>query len=236
MSENLVTLLLKLPRNTDVTPEAAQTFLSALTQINPGSSSIFDIFKSSSAKPVALEIVLINGQIHFQLTCHVDLMPFIETQIHSNYPLTVIEKVKDPLEGLDTTNMQAAYLKLKQGDFYPLSIFTAFRDVDPLSSILSVLSKAPQSEFAIIQIALESANPKWQANGQQYADYGEKKEDGSYKPRPDANVIKEKISLPGFMTSIRIASTNPRQPLVPSKYLSELMAIHLLRPTQRRKS
>jgi hypothetical protein len=34
----IVTLNLKIPRNTDVTPEAAKTFLSALTQINPTSS------------------------------------------------------------------------------------------------------------------------------------------------------------------------------------------------------
>ena len=34
MSE-LVTLTLKLPRNTEVTPEATKTFLAALTQINP---------------------------------------------------------------------------------------------------------------------------------------------------------------------------------------------------------
>lgn len=208
MSENLVTLLLKLPRNTDVTPEAAQTFLSALTKINPNTTSIFDIFKGSNAKPVALEIVLHQGQIQFQLTCDVDLMPFIETQIHSNYPLTIIEKVKDPLLEVETDSLSIAYLKLKQGDYYPLATFTSFKDIDPLSSILSVLSKAPAQEFAVIQIALESANPKWQSNGQQFADFGTKNEDGSYKPRPDAHVIKEKIVVPGFMASIRIASTN----------------------------
>ncbi len=208
MSENLVTLLLKLPRNTNVTPESAQTFLSALTQINPPSTSILNVFRKSNTKPIALEIVLIEGQIHFQLTCDVDVMPFIETQIHSNYPLTAIEKVKDPLIDLDTSDLQAAYLKLNNSDYYPLSTYTAFKDVDPLNSLLSVLSKAPSNEFAMIQFALEPANRNWQSNGMQFAEYGEKNEDGSYKPRPDAHIIKEKISLPGFMTSVRIASTN----------------------------
>ena len=59
----LVTFNLKLPRNTEVTPEAAKTFLSALTQINPSSS--FERLLGKKQKAFALEIALINQQIHF---------------------------------------------------------------------------------------------------------------------------------------------------------------------------
>src|SRR5690606_8229750 len=138
-----------LPRNTDVTPEAAQTFLAALTQINPDTSSPFKIFnRASNAKPLALEIVLTGGQVHFQLSCDAELVPFIETQIHSNYPLAIIEKYQDPLKVLDVNMLNVCYFKLKQGDFYPLQTYPAFKDVDPISSILSVLSKAPSTETA----------------------------------------------------------------------------------------
>ena len=51
MSE-LTTLLLKIPRNIEITPEAAQTFLAALTQIN--SVSFFQ--KLSGVKPQALAL------------------------------------------------------------------------------------------------------------------------------------------------------------------------------------
>ena len=207
MEMNLVTLLLKLPRNTDVTTEAAQTFLSTLTKINPDESTFIEtLLGKNHAKPLALEIVHQNGQVHFQLTCHLDLVPFIETQIHSSYPLTVIEKIKDPLFDVDSSALHVAYLKLKEGDYYPLYNFKNFTDVDPLSTILSVLSKTSQEEFAIVQIALESAKSNWQFKGQQFSEYGDKKEDGSRSPRSDANVIREKIALPGFQTSIRIAS------------------------------
>jgi len=94
MSE-LTTLLLKLPRNTQVTPEAAQTFLSALTQVNP--TSPWERILGKKAKPFALEIALINQQIHFLITCDESLKPFIESQLQSNYPLVLIEKIKDPL-------------------------------------------------------------------------------------------------------------------------------------------
>ncbi|QQS39270.1 type IV secretion system DNA-binding domain-containing protein [Candidatus Woesebacteria bacterium] len=203
---NLTTLLLKVPRNTEVTPEAAQTFLTALTQINPGSGgSLFGFLKSTTnTQPLALEIIHFAGQVHFQLTCDINLIPFIETQIHSSYPLTTIDKVNDPISHVDLTNYVVAYFKLKQGDYYPLTVYPSFKDVDPMSSILSVLSKAPADDFIMFQIALETVNSNWQANGQKYAEFGTKNEDGTYKPRPDASIIKEKISYPGFKTSLRI--------------------------------
>ena len=91
----LTTLFLKLPRNIEVTPEAAKTFLAALTQIN----SVSSIQKLFGTKPhaLALEIASVNQQIRFLITCDADIAQFIETQIQSNYPLVVIEKVVDPL-------------------------------------------------------------------------------------------------------------------------------------------
>lgn len=159
MSE-LTTLLLKLPRNTEVTPEAAQTFLAALTQVN--SVSFFQRLLGTKPQALALEIALINQQIRFQLTCDTDIIPFVETQIQSNYPLTIIEKVSDPLEN---QKLEITKLRLNKGSYYPIASFDSFQDVDPLSSILSVLSKSNPDQIAIVQYALESTSNSWQAKG-----------------------------------------------------------------------
>lgn len=204
MSE-LTTLLLKIPRNTEVTPEAAQTFLAALTQVN----YVSGLSKLLGTKPAAfaLEIILVNQQIRFQITCDSTLVPFIETQIQSNYPLVIIEKTKDPLEGqtLDVTT-----LKLAKGNYYPIATFANFTDIDPMSSILSVLAKGDPEELAVVQYALESTSASWQTQGALYAEKGTKNEDGSYSPRTDQSIIKEKISYPGFRVSIRIASNTKK--------------------------
>ncbi|QQG47512.1 MAG: TraM recognition domain-containing protein [Candidatus Woesebacteria bacterium] len=197
----LVTLLLKLPRNTEVTPESAQTFLAALTQIN--SRSTLHRIRGIQERPLALEIALVNQQIRFQITCSEDMAGFVETQIQSNYPLVLIEKVPDSLENQP---LFVTELTLKKGNFYPLAIFSSFTDIDPLSSILSVLSKSNPDQISIIQFALESTSGSWQSMGQKYSDYGTKKEDGTYSPRPDSAIIKEKISYPGFLVSIRLGS------------------------------
>ncbi len=202
---DLTTLLLKIPRNVEVTPEAAKTFLSALTQIN----SVSTLQKVFGKKPraIALELGCVNQQIHFMITCDSQLMPFIQTQIQSNYPLVVIEKVSDPLLNL---KLEIINLKLAKGNFYPLGTYDKFTDVDPLSSILSVLSKNEPNEVSIVQIAIEGTSSSWQRQGESYAERGNKNEDGSYSPRSDKTIITEKISYPGFKASIRLISNTDK--------------------------
>ncbi|KKT32507.1 MAG: hypothetical protein UX38_C0018G0006 [Microgenomates group bacterium GW2011_GWC1_46_16] len=204
MENPLTTLFLKLPRNIEVTPEAAKTFLSALTQIN----SVSGLQKLFGTRPLALalEIASINQQIRFMITCDPSLVPFVQAQLQSNYPLVVIEKITDPLTGIPLVVKE---LKLSKGNYYPIASYDKFTDVDPLSSVLSVLSKAEPTELIVIQIALESAGTGWQSAGSSYAERGTKNEDGSCSPRADKMIITEKISYPGFKTSIRlIGDTN----------------------------
>lgn len=203
---NLVTLSVKIPRNTEVTPEAAQTFLATLTQLNKG-STLHKKFLAKFPKSLALEIAFYNSQIQFLITCDPEFETFIRTQLQSTYPLSFIEKTKDPLE-----NLEFDYIKLglSHGNNYPLATYKEFREVDPMASLLSVLSKGHENEITIIQLALEAAGDRWQTQGLNYAEHGQKKEDGTYGPRPDAALIKEKVSYPGFTASIRIITNTAR--------------------------
>lgn len=203
--DNLTTVLIKLPRNTQVTPESAQTFLAALTQINYVSG--LDRILGKKPKAFALEIALFNQQIRFLITCHSDLLSFIETQIQSNYPLAIIEKTVDPLE---KQTVEMVSLRLSKGSFYPISTYDKFQNIDPLSSILSVLAKSDPDQVTLVQLALESVESSWQIQGQTFYEKGKKNADGTYSPRSDQNIIKEKISYPGFRFSLRVASNTKK--------------------------
>lgn len=216
--QDLTTFVLKIPRNIEVTPEAAKTFLSALTQIN--SVSFFQKLTGTLVRPLALEIVAVNQQIKFQITADSELVPFIQTQIQSNYPLVIIEKAKDPLTSQRpeiNNQFHCRSLKLAKGSFYPIATYDKFTDVDPLASILSVLSKVEPQDVAVFQIALESSGVSWQSKGTAYAERGIKNEDGTYSPRSDKNIISEKVSYPGFKASVRLISNS-------NKTLTELIS------------
>lgn len=197
----LTTLLIRLPREMQVSTEAAQTFLSALTQINPVSG--WDRLWGKKPKAFALEIALFNQQIGFLITCDSELVPFVQTQLQSNYPPVAIEKIKDPLEGVE---FEFVKLQLSKGDYYPIATFAKFQESDPLASVLSVLAQSEEKEVAVIQYALAATDGSWQGRGALFASKGTKNADGSYSDRSDANIIKEKISYPGFRVSLRIIS------------------------------
>lgn len=198
----LVTISVKLPRLQEVTPEAAKMFLSTLTSL----SSVTPLQKFFGAKPqvLSLELVTINQQILFLITVDEELERFVQTQLQSNYPLVIMQKINDPLEGLA---MGVKNLKLKNGSYYPIATYDKFTEIDPMASVLSVLSKAESNEVSMVQLALEATGSGWQGKGASYADFGTKKEDGTYTPRSDKSIIVEKISYPGFKVSIRVAST-----------------------------
>ena len=200
--ENLTTLILKLPRDTEVTPEAAQTFLASLTQIP--SINLIEKLRGSHKQKLSLEILLFNQQIQFQVTCSESLVSYVETQIQSTYPLVVIQKQKkDPLEDVGVEVLEA---KLKYLQDYPIATYNTFKDVDPISSILSVLAKSEPDEITIIQFALAGAPSSWRGHIEYKIFKGIQNKDGTRQELPDKEILKEKISFPGFNVSVRIAS------------------------------
>lgn len=200
--QQLATLFIKVPRENEYTPESAQTFLAALTQIS--SVTRWERLRGKTPPALSLEIVMQNQQIRFMITSEEDLAPFIEAQIQSNYPLAIAEKVEDPLANIETLSLQS--VGLSRGNYYPLSTYPAFVDIDPLSSVLTILSKATADDFAMIQIALECISGSWQSSIQRTLENGIKDREGNRSPLPDAAVIREKIIYPGFGVSIRIAA------------------------------
>ena len=193
--------ILKVPRDSQLTPEATQTFVSALTQINP--TPPLGKLLGQKQKALALEIVLKNQQITFQVVCEEEFENFAKTQILSNYPLCVIENATDPAPA-DLKNILK--VNLRYGNFYPIQTYSSFHEVDPLASFLSIMSKTTPQDIVIIQYALETVLSSWQAKGKAYAQKGTKNANGSYSARPDANIINEKINYPGFAISIRVVS------------------------------
>ena len=200
--ENLTTLVLKLPRNTEVTPEAAQTFLASLTQLS--SISFLEKLRGKHKTKLSLEILVFNQQIQFQVTCSNSLVSYVETQIQSSYPLVVIQKQKeDPAKSADLIVWEA---RLKDSQNYPLATYTAFKDIDPISSILSVLAKSEPGEVTLVQYALAGTPQGWRASIEYKIEKGIVNKDGIRSELPDREILREKILFPAFNTTVRIAS------------------------------
>lgn len=190
--------------------EKTKLFLQTLISIN--TTPLYKRLLRIKPFAFSLEIVGSQNMSNFIITADERIVQNIETQIKVFYPLIEIQKITDPIEGL---SLGVVNLKLKNDSFYPIATYDKFSDIDPIVSILSILSKAENNETSIVQIALEATDSIWQNKGASYADFGTKNEDGTYTPRSDKSLIIEKISYPGFKVSIRVASTT-------NKILTEL--------------
>lgn len=220
----LTTLLVTIPRETEVTAESAATFLSTFPAILR--KSLFDIWIKGEERPVvALEVGVFEQKIRFLVSCSSHLTQFIISQIQSTYPLSVITPVQDPLLEL-TSKLTVAELKLNLASFYPFKTWADFRDTDPINSYLSVMSKAEPGEVMYISFVISPPPNSWQESGRRAIDRGrsmggQSTQSGYSEKRgslPNARGIEEKIGQAGFAITASIAVSK-------SSRLAELGAV-----------
>src|SRR3989339_1280645 len=121
----LTTLLVTIPRETEITAESAATFLSTFPSILH--KSLFEVWIKGEPKPkLALEVAVWEQKIRFLVTCSSHLTQFIISQIQSTYPLAVIVPIEDPLLQL-APKLTVGELRLRLASFYPLKTWADFR-------------------------------------------------------------------------------------------------------------
>src|SRR3989344_4088807 len=231
---DLVLLEIKTSRVGEETPEAMVQFLSSLTGLNrrlfyfwrraiPFSLEIAVIeqmihfYISIPAKhKTFIESQLVSQYPKALLTKVKDYLPALlgESQISNvksqisnenigNLKLEIGNYLKF---GKDT--LSVGQMKLSASRLYPLRTTKDFKDVDPMSSLLGVLSKSQIGDAVCIQFLLRTVNSGWQQAGtramEKYKD-----QDGATHTNPYSKVITEKISINGFKTAIRILVNGP---------------------------
>ncbi|MGB9910994.1 MAG: type IV secretory system conjugative DNA transfer family protein [Microgenomates group bacterium] len=203
MDSEKIILEIKIPRDHQYTPESAVNFFSGLSR-SFCSSGFFGFKKQSPC--LALEIAFWQNQIRFYAVMNADFFSFFESQILATYPLAVLIKTNDYL----SADLIKDWGHLVQGNsfYYPLKTFREFGEIDSLSSILSVMSRAGEGDFLLFQLLLESTPKNWQKKGQAAIERGIKTSAEETKPLPGEGLIKQKITETGLRAGIRLASSS----------------------------
>ncbi|MFA4826758.1 MAG: type IV secretion system DNA-binding domain-containing protein [Candidatus Shapirobacteria bacterium] len=235
---DLVFLEVRLPQQNEFTLESASSLYSNFTQI--GKSGFFDWLVGKISTTISVEIVLFEGQIHFYYVCPRKNFDFIRPQILAQYPSAITRETKDFLSsvvnnfskhsersdvitdpegsslsasgGSTRKNLFTSQLCLSKSYFYPVKTPKDFRDTDPLTSVLSPLSRsATSSDFFLYQILLSSPPKNWQSGIISLIQNGVlvDKEKGFHQAHPDKAVFELKIQCPGLLTQINLLSNSP---------------------------
>lgn len=203
-----VILEVRTSRTGEETPEAMVQFLSSLLNLKKKVHLLF-----THGIPISLEMAVIDQRIHFYVSIPLQYQAFVESQLAAQYPKVLISKVKDYLPDVfrNSELVSLGQLKLAHNFIYPLRTTVDFKDIDPMSSIISILSKSQIGDTAVIQFLLVPVSSSWQRTGQSFVNTKKTDASGAAIPNPYAQVVTQKISYNGFKTAIRIAVSSETQ-------------------------
>jgi len=205
--EEKTILEIKIPRENEYTTEVAAGFFSSLSRSlkTPG---FFGKLKKEKPQTLVLEIACFNQQIRFYAIFEPEFLPFFESQILAAWPLAVLDKAPDYLSNWQNQNIFSGQLVQTNSFYYPIKTYQDFKDVDPLSSILAVMSKAGADDFLLVQIVLQAAPKNWQKRALSAVERGIKISQTERQPLPAENLIKQKASEVGLRAGIRLVASS----------------------------
>lgn len=203
-----VTLQVSVPRNNEAKIDVMEQLFASLFSIKKGGWK-----QKFSVQPViSFEIVARQEDIRFYVWTPSKLKDLIEKQINGAYPDAEVVEVDE--YNIFDNKSKVAYksFQLSKNNFYPLKTFKDLA-TDPMLSITSTLAKMGPGEAAVIQIIISPAESDWQKEGGKFVSDTKKQESDAEKAKFSTSgktleAVENKISKPGFETSIRIISVS----------------------------
>ena len=163
-----VLLELKVPKEVSKSPVAMEIVLQALHNPSPG--NFLDVFLKGKQRPwVSLEIVSLDGQVHFFIWAPKGSKSMIESQLYSQYPTIEVIPVDDYTKSIvyDTAKFKFAggQMGLTKPDPYPIKTYIDYgldKDpkeefkIDPITPVIEFLGSLKRGEQAWIQILIRA--------------------------------------------------------------------------------
>lgn len=207
-SVDSVYLQVSVPRLNEIKTDAMEQLFASLYSIKKGGWK-----QNFSVQPtISFEIVARSEDIKFFVWTPSEYKDLVERQIHGAYPDAEVKEIQEV--NLFESEGKVAYksFQLSKANYYPLKTFKDL-PTDILASLTSSLAKMGEGESAAVQILISPAESEWQKSGGKFISDTKKQESSSESAKYSVSgkaleAIENKISKPGFETSIRIVVTS----------------------------
>lgn len=135
-------------------------------------ASLHGLLREDRSKQEHFSLEMVSsktGGLRFYVVVPNNVLKYVEGQIYAQYPEARISVVSDHTKGFDFSGQsyEVSTLTLINEDFYPIK---SYRDmeVDPMSSITSVLSQIDNDETVMVQYLVKPIADVWQEAGHKY--------------------------------------------------------------------
>ncbi len=211
-SLEMLTLHVAVPRENEVKIDSMEQIIAALSSSYKGAR--FKFLQPLQAQPsFSLEIVGTAEDIKFYISCPKKYKDLAEKQIYSIYAGAEVNEVDDPNIFFEEGKVEYAAMGLKKPPFYPIKTYKEM-STDPLSALLSSMSKLQAGESLAVQLVICPTDGVWAKSGKGFISSTKKSEanpeKASYKvDARQLEAIENKCNKAGFETIIRIVSVAP---------------------------
>jgi len=165
-SQTPILLEIKIPRQILKTPKAMELVFAGLN-VGPGETTFISRNWKGKVRPWwSLELVSIEGKVHFYIWIWAQYRGFVESQFYAQYPDIEINEVEDYSDGVHydkrVNTVWGMEYKLSKPDAYPIKTYIDFeldketkkaeQIIDPISGVLEKLSSIGPGEQFWVQI------------------------------------------------------------------------------------
>ncbi len=173
---------IKIPKDIKKTPLAMEIVLAAFHQKSTGPWTD-QLFKGRVRDWFSLEIVSIEGSIHFFMRMPAIYKNFVEAQIYSQYPSAEIYEVSDYARRIDYKDENSSWQPwgleyvLTEEDPLPIATYKDFgldkegikeeEKVDPLTTMLETMGSCGKGEQMWVQIMVQFSGNRYHKPGTQ---------------------------------------------------------------------
>lgn len=181
MGVKWVLLEIQVPRDVVKTPAAMELIFSNALYHKSGKGFWEQYIQGAPWFWFSLEIVSIDGQVHFYIRTPTRMRGLLETQIYSQYPQAKVVEVSDyalevPEYKKDGDwNMWGCEFNKMKEDFLPIKTYKSFGDdfktgvkeefkIDPITPMIEYLGSLPRGQQMWIQIVVRQSIKKYHSH------------------------------------------------------------------------
>jgi hypothetical protein len=201
-------LAVKVPKNNEYTYEQTLAFFSSLAGGRASKSRLFGLLGKTAGQSYSFNILSAKQRIHFIMVVQDNEVPLITNQVLGQYSKAEITEV--PPFKFRTPYFYE--LNLSKNNFLPIKTMESFRDVDPLASVLSSISRSadPKAVFWM-QVVITPTSNGWHQQALSYIDglsnsSSTMQRSQTQGQKNQISLVQEKTKYPGFKSYVRLLS------------------------------
>lgn len=173
-----VLLEINIPEQVEVTPKAMEQVMTGLHGIYKGPNLLEKYIQGMLPRFFSLEIVGINGDVHFFIRTETQFRNLVESQVYAQYPDAEISEAEDyskltpKIMPSKDWNLWGTEMILANADYYPIRTYPFFKEeeteegmIDPLASLAEIMSRLKQGEQIWVQILISPRADAWHEKG-----------------------------------------------------------------------